>query len=173
MPGRVQATVIVRPATLADLAALTDLHNYYVQNTHVTFDVRPFAVKERERWFHEHSDGGRHRILVAEEKGLGVVGYAATGAFRTKEAYETTVEVSVACRPDATGKGVGSLLYSELFAQLSSKDVHRVVAGIAQPNPASNRLHERFGFRSIGTFTEVGRKFGKYWDVMWMEKDMR
>ena len=165
--------MIVRPASLSDLPALTDIHNYYIQNTHITFDVQPFVPEQRQQWFHDHSDGHRHRILVAEDEGQGIVGYAATGCFRSKEAYETTVEVSVACRPGTGGKGIGSLLYTELFALLAHEDVHRVVAGIAQPNPASNRLHERFGFRKIGAFTEVGRKFGKYWDVVWMEKPMR
>jgi phosphinothricin acetyltransferase len=163
--------MIIRAAALADLPRITEIHNYYVRNTHITFDVRPFAPEQRASWFHEHSDGRRHRILVAENDGK-ILGYTATGSFRTKEAYETTVEVSVACSPDSTGKGIGSQLYQELFSLLEREDVHRVVAGIAQPNPASNLLHERFGFKKIGAFTEVGRKFGKYWDVLWMEKLM-
>ena len=76
----------------------------------------------------------------------------------------------MACRPDASGKRVGLQLYGELFAQLAEQDVHRIVAGIAQPNEASNRLHERLGFQPVGTFSQVGRKFGKFWDVRWMEK---
>jgi len=163
--------MIIRPASLADLPAITGIHNYYVENTHITFDVRPFAPEQRVAWFNEHSDGRRRRILVAEEEDR-ILGYTATGSFRTKEAYETTVEVSVACSPDSTRKGIGSQLYNELFSLLEKEDVHRVVAGIAQPNAASNVLHERFGFKKIGAFTEVGRKFGKYWDVLWMEKPM-
>ena len=163
--------MIVRPASLTDLSAITEIHNYYVQNTHITFDVRPFTLEQRVPWFHEHNDGKRHRMLVAEEN-EDIVGYTASGAFRTKEAYETTVEVSVACAPGITGKGIGSKLYEALFELLEQEDVHRVVAGIAQPNAASNALHERFGFKKIGIFTEVGRKFGKYWDVLWMEKPM-
>jgi len=173
-PGarRYTSTMTIRPATLADLPRLTEIHNHYVQNTHITFDVRPFAPEQRVAWFHEHSDGSRHRILVAEEDGVGILGYTASGSFRTKEAYETTVEVSIACKPEAAGKRIGTQLYEELFTLLGHEDVHRVVAGIAQPNPASNALHQRFGFKPIGTFTQVGRKFGKYWDVMWMEKEM-
>jgi phosphinothricin acetyltransferase len=163
--------MIIRPASVADLPRITEIHNYYVQNTHITFDVRPFAPEQRVAWFHEHSDGLRHRILVADEDGK-VLGYTATGSFRSKEAYETTVEVSVACAPESTAKGVGTQLYRALFPLLEKEDVHRVVAGIAQPNAASNALHERFGFKKIGAFTEVGRKFGKYWDVLWMEKMM-
>jgi len=163
--------MIIRPASLADLPRLTEIHNYYVQNTHITFDVRPFTSEQRVPWFNQHSNGGRHRILVAEDGGQ-ILGYTATGSFRSKEAYETTVEVSVACTPDSTRKGIGSRLYRELFSLLEKEDVHRVVAGIAQPNAASNALHGRFGFAEIGAFTEVGRKFGKYWDVLWMEKIM-
>lgn len=167
----VDETMIVRPASLADLSRITDIHNYYVQNTHITFDVHTFSLEQRVPWFHEHNNGTRHRTLVAEDDGQ-VVGYTASGAFRTKEAYETTVEVSVACAPGITGRGIGSGLYEALFGVLEKEDVHRVVAGIAQPNAASNALHERFGFKRIGSFTEVGRKFGKYWDVLWMEKLM-
>jgi phosphinothricin acetyltransferase len=163
--------MIIRPASIVDLPRITEIHNYYVQNTHITFDIRPFTPEQRVSWFNQHSNGGRHRILVAEDGGQ-ILGYTATGSFRSKEAYETTVEVSVACSPDSTRKGIGSQLYRELFSLLEKKDVHRVVAGIAQPNAASNALHERFGFTEIGAFTEVGRKFGKYWDVLWMEKTM-
>jgi phosphinothricin acetyltransferase len=163
--------MIIRPASVADLPRITEIHNYYVQNTHITFDVRPFTSEQRVSWFNQHSNGGRHRILVAEDGGQ-ILGYTATGSFRSKEAYETTVEVSVACSPDSTRKGIGSQLYRQLFSLLEKEDVHRVVAGIAQPNAASNALHERFGFTKVGTFTEVGRKFGKYWDVLWMEKTM-
>lgn len=107
---------------------------------------------------------------MAEESTGEIAGYAATGPFRSKEAYQTTVEVSIACKPALVGKGMGSVLYTELFALIAGEDIHRIVAGIVQPNPASNRLHEKFGFRKVGTFSEVGRKFGKYWDVVWMEK---
>jgi len=162
--------MIIRSASLADLPRLTEIHNYYVQNTHITFDVRAFAPEERVTWFHEHSDGHRHQILVAEENGKGILGYAATGSFRSKEAYETTVEVSIACDPASTGKRLGTQLYQALFALLNHEDIHRVVAGVSQPNPASNALHQRFGFKQVGTFSQVGRKFGQYWDVMWWEK---
>lgn len=162
--------MIIREASLADLPRLTEIHNYYVRNTHIVFDIRPFEPEERVAWFNSHSDGHRHRILVAEEGDGKIVGYTASGSFRTKEAYDTTVEVSIACGHESTTRGIGTKLYAALFPILEREDVHRVVAGIAQPNPASVALHQRFGFEKVGTFTEVGRKFGKYWDVLWMEK---
>jgi phosphinothricin acetyltransferase len=154
------------------LAVLTEIYNYYVQNSHATFDVQPFMPEQRRGWFHDHSDEHRHRVLVAEENNAKIVGYAASGPFRSKEGYRTTVEVTVYCDPDSTGKGVGVALYRELFELLAGEDVHRAVAGIALPNAASIALHERFGFTNVGTFTEVGQKFGKYIDVLWMEKVM-
>ena len=163
-------SITIRPGQLSDLPRIVEIVNYYIENTHITFDVHPFAPEQRVEWFHEHNNGGRYRMLVAEDEHGGIVAYAGSARFRPKQAYETTVELSIACDSNATGKGVGTRLYGELLDILSGEDVHRVVAGIAQPNPASIALHERFGFQPIGTFTEVGRKFGRYWDVIWMEK---
>jgi phosphinothricin acetyltransferase len=163
----------IRPATLNDLPSLTAIHNYYVINTHVTFDVQPFDPEQRRSWFNTHSDGGRYRLLVADDAEEGVLGYACTGRFRTKDAYDTTVEASVACRPDTTGRGLGKLLYAALFEAIGDQDINRIVAGIAQPNLPSNNLHQHFGFKVIGTFTQVGRKFDKYWDVLWMERPLK
>ncbi len=164
--------MIIRTASLADLPQITEIQNYYILNTHITFDMQPVSPTQRAEWFRDHCDNHRHRMVVAEEGEGKILGYACTGTFRAKQAYETTVEVSVGCSPEATGRRIGSQLYGVLFASLEDADVHRVVAGIAQPNAASNALHERFGFVRVGTFTQVGRKFGKYWDVLWMEKTM-
>jgi phosphinothricin acetyltransferase len=165
--------VSLRPATLEDLPSITEIHNYYIINTHITFDVRPYRPEERVAWFHDHSDGKRYRLLVACDTQGGIVGYACTGRHRAKDAYDTTVESSIGCRPEEVGRGVGTMLYSALFEAIADQDIHRIVAGIAQPNPTSNALHERFGFKEIGIYTEVGRKFDKYWDVRWMERPLR
>jgi phosphinothricin acetyltransferase len=161
--------VLIRPATLDDLPAIVAIQNHYILNTHITFDVEPVTPKQRVKWFHEHNDGGRYRLLLAESENT-ILGYACTGRFRDKAAYDTTVEVSIACDPGATGKGIGRELYAELFGLIKDEDIHLLAAGIAQPNAVSNALHKRFGFQPVGTFTRVGRKFGKYCDVLWMEK---
>jgi hypothetical protein len=96
-------------------------------------------------WFDEHAEAGRYRLLVAEENGS-VIGYASTGRFRDKRAYDTTAETSVYCAPEATGRGVGSALYRELFITLAGEDINRLAAGITLPNDASIALHKRFGF---------------------------
>ena len=106
---------------------------------------------------------------MAEEGGV-VFGYAGTTRWRPKPAYDTTVETTVYCAPEAIGRGIGARLYAALFKAIADEDVHRVVAGYVPPNPATAALHERFGFRPVGTFTEVGYKFGTYWDVCWVER---
>ncbi|WP_149180160.1 GNAT family N-acetyltransferase [Streptomyces sp. TRM49041] len=175
-----QTEVQVGTGTEADLPALTELYNHYVRETPITFDTVPFTPDQRRPWLLSHLEDGPHRLLVARHNGRdarnvpsGVLGYATTGPFRAKPAYGTSVEASVYLAPDAVGRGIGALLYTRLFELLAHEDVHRAYAGIALPNEASVRLHTRFGFRHTGTFTEVGRKFGRYWDVAWYEKPLR
>ncbi|MEU1439228.1 N-acetyltransferase family protein [Streptomyces sp. NPDC005786] len=173
------AEVQVRAGIESDLEALTDIYNHYVRETALTFDTAPFTPEQRLPWLLSHPEDGPHRLLVAQDvrnvdetSGTAprVVGYATSSAFRPKAAYSTSVEVSVYCSAEATGRGVGTLLYSALFEALAGEDLHRAYAGITQPNASSVRLHERFGFRHIGTYEEVGRKFDRYWDVAWYEK---
>ena len=159
----------IRAAESRDLARITEIYNYYVLNTPVTFDVEAYSVERREAWFAQFSVTGRHRLLVAEEDRV-VMGYAGTTRFRPKAAYETTVETTIYCAQEAAGRGIGRRLYAELFEMLKGEDIHRFVAGYALPNAASEALHRRFGFKVVGVFSENGRKFGKYWDVCWTER---
>lgn len=159
----------IRPAVRADVPRLTETYNHYVIHTPITFDVEPYTVEKREVWFSQFGSTGRYRIFVAETNGT-AAGYACTTRFRPKAAYETTVETSVYCASDAVGQGLGSRLYAVLFEVLRDEDIHGYVAGYTLPNPVSAALHERFGFKRVGVFTEVGRKFGKYWDVAWNER---
>jgi phosphinothricin acetyltransferase len=158
----------IRAAEPGDLDAITAIYNHYVVTSHVTFDIKPFSVEERREWFAHHAPKGRHRLLVAVE--TGVVAYASTGRWRPKPAYDTTVELSVYCAPDATRRGYGRVLCERLLEELGREDVTRVVGGAALPNSGSLALLSKLGFRSVGVFTQVGRKFGRYWDVEWFEK---
>jgi phosphinothricin acetyltransferase len=162
----------IRPATPADLPGLVEIYNHYVIHTPITFDLEPVTVEERRPWFEQFADRGRYRLLVADEGGR-VLGYACTHQFRTKAAYDTTVETTIYCAPEATGRGVGTALYTALFDAIASEDVHVAVAGITLPNDASVALHERFGFTQAGVFHDVGHKFGQYWDVVWLERVLK
>ena len=164
--------VNVRPATRADLPRLTEIYNHYVINTPITFDLKPVTVEDRVRWFEEHAGGARHKLFVAEIAGT-VVGWAGTGTFRDRAAYDTSVEMTIYCAPDATRRGIGAAMYRVLFDALKNEDINRLLAGITLPNEASVKLHRRFGFTEVGVFTECGRKFERYWDVVWMERPLR
>jgi phosphinothricin acetyltransferase len=160
----------IRPAVPEDLPRLTEIYNHYIVNKPTTFDIEPFTLeRRREEWFAHYAARGRHRLLVADRDGV-VVGYTSTSRYRTKQAYETTVEMTIICAPGETGRGIGSALYRAIFEAMRDEDVHRAVAAITLPNEASCALHERFGFERVGVFREVGRKFGRYWDVAWYEK---
>lgn len=162
-------SVTVRRGRLGDLPALTELYNVFVRDTPITFDVEPYTVATRRPWFDAFGESGRHQIFVAEEASR-VVGYACTRVFREKRAYDTSVETSVYLDRAAQGRGIGAQLYTRLFESLAGEDVHRMIAGITMPNDASIALHTRFGFRRVGVLREVGRKFDRYWDVLWMER---
>lgn len=162
---------IVRPATALDLPAITAIYDHYILNSPATFDIEPWTTEQRAEWFTHYGLTGPHRVLVAEVDGA-VAGAAWSSQFRTKRAYHTTVETSIYCGPRHTGLGLGRLLYTALFEGLASEHAHRAVAGVTQPNDASNALHRAFGFTPVGTFTDVGHKFERYWDVTWFEKPL-
>jgi phosphinothricin acetyltransferase len=161
-------TIVVRPAEPRDARVLDDIYNHYVRTSHVTFDIEPASIDRRRDWLRERS-GGRHRVLVAQDARQ-VLGYASSGPHRSRPGYATTVETSVYVDPACTGRGVGASLYRELFEALRYEDLHRALAGIALPNPASVALHRRFAFTQVALFTQHGRKFGRYWDVAWFER---
>ena len=103
-----------------------------------------------------------------------VLGYAKSGMYMERRAYDTTCLVSVYVAEGGRGKGVGGALYDELLARLDrTPDVKLAVAGIAEPNEASIRLHVGKGFTYVGTFTAVGTKFGREWDVSWYQRPLR
>lgn len=172
MPSK-RTEVQVRPGVEGDLDALTDIYNHYVRETPITFDTAVFTSEEQLPWLLSHPEDGPHRLMVATDTDTQeILGYATSSPYRAKPAYDTSVEVTVYVAPHAGRRGIGTLLYKALFEALADEDLHRAYAGIAQPNEASTRLHERFGFRHVGTYREVGRKFGRYWDVAWYERGL-
>lgn len=164
-----QSSITIAPASVGDLEAINEIYNHYVRTSAVTFDLEPRTMTWRRDWFATYADEGRHRLLVARDGG-GVLGYASSSPYRPRAAYGPSVETSVYLGAEHIGRGIGRALYAALLAELEGQDVHRAYAGIALPNPASVRLHERLGFRRVGYFSEQGRKFGRYWDVVWYER---
>ena len=166
-------TIEIRHAVEDDLNAVIDIYNHYVTHTAFTFDTDTFTPSQKHAWFDAYSATGPYRLLVAAD-GVDIVGYATSSQFKARRAYRTSVETSIYLRPDAGGKGSGSLLYACLLQQLDvDEGLHRAYAGITLPNDASVALHEKLGFRLAGTYREVGYKFDRYWDVAWYERSLR
>jgi phosphinothricin acetyltransferase len=159
--------MLIRPAQPADLEALTRIYNHFVLTSHATFDTTVFTTQERASWLGGF-DGKRYQCWVAEDDS-GPVGYACSQPFKAKAAYQTSVEVSVYLAEGRGGRGIGRALYEALLPALTEQDLHRAYAGVAQPNEASMRLHQAFGFESVSRLSEVGRKFDRYWDVVWLQ----
>jgi phosphinothricin acetyltransferase len=152
-----------------DLEAVTGIYNHYVVHTPITFDLEPYTPQARRAWIEQFAPATRYQLYVAEREGR-VVGYAGSVRFRPKAAYDTSVETTIYLDPAAQGVGLGARLYEVLFDALSGLDIHRVLAGITLPNDPSVALHRRFGFEQAGIMREVGRKAGRYWDVLGMDR---
>lgn len=161
--------VEIASGSLDDLEPISEIYGHYVRTSAISFDVEVPSAAWRREWFSLFDTRGRHRLLVTRSQGR-AVGYAASVPYRPKAAYAPSVETSVYVAPSHIGKGLGSALYRALLSELEREDVHRAYAGIAIPNAASVRLHERCGYRRAGYYTEQGRKFGRYWDVAWYER---
>lgn len=163
--------ITIRRAERADLPALLGIYNHYVLHTPVTFDIEPRTLAQRGEWFSGFHDSGKYQCFVPVRGGA-AIGWVCSARFKEKEAYATTIETSIYLAPDETGKGLGRRLYETLFAALKGEDIHRVFAGATLPNDASVNLHRAMGFRQIGVQPEVGRKFGRFWDVALLFRDM-
>ncbi|MDA0977744.1 MAG: GNAT family N-acetyltransferase [Proteobacteria bacterium] len=161
----------IRNAVQEDADALATIYNHFVEHTHITFDISPVDRNNRLEWMNQFDTDGRHQLLVGEVDGH-VVGYACSSRLRTKAAYDLSVETTIYLQSGRQGHGLGEQLYRELLARLSATDVHRCYGVIALPNDASVHLHQKLGFSSVGQLTEVGYKFGRYWDTLWMEKSL-
>jgi phosphinothricin acetyltransferase len=164
-------SLTVRPGEETDLEQINEIYNHYVRTSPATFDIDPITIDARKEWFGHYSTAGPYRLFVAVD-GIAVVGFAGSHPHRARKAYDTSIESTVYVAHDAHGRGIGSALYAALFQALEGEDLHRAYGGITMPNPASVALHERFGFKRAGLYTEQGRKFGRYWDVAWFEKPL-
>lgn len=157
----------VRLATIADAEAIRSIYNPEVLESTVTFDLVPRSLEEQRSWLTARS--GAHAVLVADEADE-VIGFASLSPYRDRPAYSTTVEDSVYVRRDRQGQGVGRALLGELVAVATAHGFHAVMARIVGGHGASIALHSGLGFEIVGTEREVGRKLGRWLDVMLMER---
>ncbi len=153
---------MIRLFHIKDIKSLLDIYNYYVLNTIVTFDIEPLSLETfTEKVNHINTE---YPFIVFEENG-DILGYAYGSKWRPKPAYKHTVESTVYVKHGEHGKQIGSKLYTELLSLLKKENYHVVLGGLTLPNEASVKLHEKFGFKQVAHFKEVGKKFDKWLDV--------
>jgi L-amino acid N-acyltransferase YncA len=157
---------MIRACAASDAPVLCAIYNHYVRDTVITFEEAPVATPEMAQRIVDVAT--RFPWLVAEE-GNEVIAYAYATPWKTRSAYRFSVESTVYVAPGQTGRGIGTALYRELLDALRTQGVHSVVGGIALPNAASITLHERLGFKKVGQFVEIGRKFDRWVDVGYWE----
>ncbi|MGI8810697.1 MAG: GNAT family N-acetyltransferase [Acidimicrobiales bacterium] len=168
--------LFVRLATLDDAEAIRAIYNREVTGSTVTFDLRPRTLEDQRDWLEAHA--GIHPAVVAVAGGGvvgggvvggGVVGFGSLSPYRDRPAYSTTVEDSVYVDAAARGQGAGWLLLAELVRLAGLHGFHSVVGRIVGGHQASIALHRACGFELVGVEREVGRKFGRWLDVVVMQ----
>ena len=157
----------VREATAADQRAILDIYNEAVLHSTATFDLELRTWEEQQRWADEHCPP--YQVLVATV-GETVAGWGSLSAFRAKPGYRFTAEDSIYVHQDFRGRGIGGALLGRLIEAAQRGGFHSIMALIDGDNSVSVRLHEQFGFRHVGRFPEVGFKFGRWLDVVHMQK---
>lgn len=162
--------VRLRPATVEDAAAILELYNDQVLTSTATFDLVPRTLTQQERWLTQRS--GAHAVVVAVDGAAGdeVVGFGALSAYRERAGYATTVEDSVYVAADHRGEGVGRLILDDLVGTARKHGFHALMAKVVGGHEASIALHRNCGFEVVGLEREVGRKFGRWLDVVLMER---
>lgn len=165
----VQSKAPVRPVNVDDAVAISAIYNHYIQTSVITFEEQPVTEDVMAQRI---ADVQSYKLpwLVYEQDGM-LQGYAYATRWKPRSAYRYSVEITVYTAPGASGRGVGSALYAQLFDALRECGVHAAVGGIALPNAASIALHEKFGMKKIGEFKEIGFKQGQwlnvgYWQIV-------
>ncbi len=170
-PKREHETII-RDATAADLIAVTEIYNYYITNSVVTFDLENMTVKDWESKFY-WIQGLALPFIVAQSESGQVLGFAYVAPWRQKAAYRRTVENSIYLRPAATGKKIGTKLLDSLMTKCKDAGVKEIVAVISDKGAESSiKLHESFGFKHQGHLGKVGFKFGRWLGTVLMQKSL-
>lgn len=153
---------MVRNVKLNDAKCITDIYNYYVLNEMPTFEEKPVTTD----FFKEKIENSSSKYpWVVYEIDNAIIGYACANPWKPRSGYRYTAEISIYLNPNNITKGIGTILYTELIKQLKENGFNSIIGGITLPNPPCVRLHEKFGFKQIAHFKQVGIKFNKWADV--------
>jgi phosphinothricin acetyltransferase len=158
----------VRPAIHDDLSGILAIYNEAVLNTTASYEYEPGTLEHRIAWFEDHARNDLP-VFVAENESGRVVGWSALNRYRDRKGYQFTTENSIYVAVDVRGQGIGKLLMRPLVDAARERGLHAILAGIDAQNEASIRLHASFGFVKVAHFKQVGFKFGRWLDVVYME----
>ena len=147
-------------ATRSDAAEILAIYNWYVLNRIATFQITPSTLEEYEQWVEDTL--ARAPLILARDGSGRLLGYACAHRYHPREAFDWDVESTIYCAPDACSAGVGPALYGALLELLNRQGYWNVYALLADPNPASERFHEKFGFVCVGRCPHTGYKFGRW-----------
>jgi phosphinothricin acetyltransferase len=161
--------MIIRDATDDDLPGILEIYNEVLLNSTAIYAYEPAPIEDRRAWMQERLGRG-FPVLVAGEPG-DIQGFSSFGVWRAAPAYLHTVEHSVHVRHDMRGKGVGRALVEALLPRARAMNMHRIIGGIDGDNAASIAFHRSLGFREVARFDEVGFKFGRWLDVVFMQRE--
>ena len=158
----------IRECRVEDLRSILAIYNDVVATSTAIFAESPVTLDDRTAWW-EARVRQRYPVLVATDES-GVVGFSSFGDFRTSPGYRFTVEHSVHVRADRRGRGIGTALVTALLPIASALGKHVMIAGIDADNAASIRMHERLGFFRVAHFQQVGFKFGRWLDLVFLQR---
>jgi L-amino acid N-acyltransferase len=157
----------IRLATAADLQVIDAIYNHYVLHSTCTYQTEPGTIEERQAWFAAH--GPQYPVTVAQRGGE-VIAWGSLTRFHARAAYRPTVENSVYVRHDLLGQGIGRRMLADLISRASSLGYHSIIAGVSADQLPSVKLHESAGFVKVAHLREVGRKFDRWLDVVYLQK---
>ena len=154
------------------LEAIARIYATEVESSAATFDLEPPGPRQWDEALRATDPGAGHLLLVAVDDSGAVLGFAKSGRFRDRAAYDATCETSIYVDRETRGEGVGRALYGRLIELLEASEARVAVGVMTEPNPASAALHDSLGFTRVGTFEGVGMKFGRAWDVTWYHRSL-
>jgi len=159
--------ITLRDATECDLLAILDIYNEVLLTTTAIYSEKPHTLEMRETWFRERKEAG-FPVIVAEQDGV-LAGFATYGHFRAWPCYRFTIEHSVYVHKDKRGQGISKILLGEIISIAKATGMHALIAGVDSENEVSLQLHLKFGFVQVAHFKEVGFKFNRWLDLIFLE----
>lgn len=157
----------IRSATRDDAGAINDIQNHYVVHSTATFLTEPLTLEQRLAWLDGRS--AVHPVIVAEDGGR-IVGWGSLEVFRSRPAYRHTVEFSIYVHHEWHRRGIGRAILAELLARARTVGHHTLVGGCCIESTAVIALLEATGFSRVAHFREVGRKFDRWLDVVFLQR---